>query len=138
MQQLKNLFSFPALGMKKVVVWYLMDTEETQAIKYISFAKELASPNSAAEGNMMDWYKPVVEYYADAENPLELCETTFNNMQGEVFSPNGEARELIASLDGVHHTSMSVGDMVQVDGDFYFCSAFGFHRILFDGAIAHG
>jgi len=38
-------------------------------------------------------------------------EEVFFNMQGEVWSPNGEARELIRSL-GLKHTSMSVGDVV--------------------------
>jgi len=35
----------------------------------------------------------------------------FHMMQGEIWSPNGEARELIANL-GLKHTSMSVGDVV--------------------------
>jgi hypothetical protein len=34
------------------------------------------------------------------------------NMQGEVWSPNGEARPLIQSL-GLGHTSMSIGDVAQ-------------------------
>jgi len=35
----------------------------------------------------------------------------FRLMQGEVWSPMGEARELIQGL-GLKHTSMSVGDVV--------------------------
>ena len=38
-------------------------------------------------------------------------EDVFRHMQGEVWSPNGEARDLIRSL-GLCHTSMSVGDVV--------------------------
>ena len=38
-------------------------------------------------------------------------EDVFYQMQGEVWSPNGEKRNLIKSL-GLHHTSMSVGDVV--------------------------
>jgi hypothetical protein len=34
------------------------------------------------------------------------------NMQGEVWSPNGEARPLIECL-GLGHTSMSIGDVAQ-------------------------
>jgi hypothetical protein len=34
----------------------------------------------------------------------------FRLMQGEVWSPNGEARSLIISL-GLDHTSMSIGDV---------------------------
>ena len=57
-------------------------------------------------------------------NPDEI----FNMMQGEAWSPNGEARAFISHL-GIHHTSMSVGDVIEigskllmVDGnDFYEC-----------------
>ena len=38
-------------------------------------------------------------------------EEVYASMQGEVWSPHGEARELIKSL-GLKHTSMSVGDVV--------------------------
>jgi hypothetical protein len=41
----------------------------------------------------------------------EHMEDVFYRMQGEVWSPNGEARPLIERL-GLHHTSMSVGDVV--------------------------
>jgi hypothetical protein len=34
----------------------------------------------------------------------------FRQMQGDIWSPFGEARELIKSK-GLHHTSMSVGDV---------------------------
>jgi hypothetical protein len=36
----------------------------------------------------------------------------FRQMQGENWSPHGEARELLRSL-GLGHTSMSVGDVLQ-------------------------
>lgn len=35
----------------------------------------------------------------------------FRNMQGEIWSPNGEANELIRSKE-IRHTSMSVGDVI--------------------------
>jgi hypothetical protein len=52
-------------------------------------------------------------------------EDVFAQMQGEIWSPNGEARELIASL-GLHHTSMSIGDVVQDgDGVYWMCAHLG-------------
>jgi hypothetical protein len=39
-------------------------------------------------------------------------EEVFQMMQGEVWSPNGEARDLIRGL-GLTHTSMSVGDFIE-------------------------
>lgn len=42
-------------------------------------------------------------------------------MQGEQWSPNGEARPLIERLD-LGHTSLSIGDVVQApDGRYYIC-----------------
>jgi hypothetical protein len=38
-------------------------------------------------------------------------EEVFRFMQGEVWSPHGEAREIIKTL-GLSHTSMSVGDII--------------------------
>lgn len=46
-------------------------------------------------------------------------ETLYSFMQAEVWSPNGEAVELIESK-GLAHTSMSVGDIIVVDGQVAF------------------
>jgi len=48
----------------------------------------------------------------------------FREMQGEVWSPNGEARELIRSK-GLDHTSMCIGDMAEDHGVFYMCDITG-------------
>jgi hypothetical protein len=60
----------------------------------------------------------------------ENLEDVFKKMQGEEWSPNGEARELILSK-GVRHTSMSVGDVVyDVEADKYFeVDMIGFREI---------
>lgn len=46
-----------------------------------------------------------------------IAETDLNKifviMQGEVWSPSGEARNVIDKLK-LHHTSMSVGDIIQI------------------------
>lgn len=62
----------------------------------------------------------------EAENP----EDVFQKMQGEVWSPNGEAKGLI-STRGLCHTSMSVGDVVyNVEADKYFeVDMIGFREI---------
>lgn len=48
-------------------------------------------------------------------------------MQGENWSPNGEARDLIRGL-GLKHTSMSVGDIIEdtETGQFYIVDFAGF------------
>lgn len=57
-------------------------------------------------------------------------EALYRKMQGEVWSPNGEARELIEAK-GLGHTSMSVGD-IAVDQDsweVFMVDRFGFANI---------
>ncbi|MEZ9709328.1 hypothetical protein AB4254_11670 [Vibrio breoganii] len=57
-------------------------------------------------------------------------ETLFMLMQGENWSPNGEAREFIKEK-GLKHTSMSVGDVIKnaKSGRYYMVDMFGFSRI---------
>ena len=53
----------------------------------------------------------------------------YHAMQGEVWSPNGEARELIVSK-GLQHTSMSVGDVaVDAVGNVHVVGNFGWKSI---------
>lgn len=54
-------------------------------------------------------------------------EDIFYVMQGEVWSPNGEARDLIRSL-GLDHTSMSVGDAIQIGDAIHFVGSIGFEE----------
>lgn len=50
----------------------------------------------------------------------------FDLMQGENWSPNGEARDLIKQT-GTYHTSMSVGDIIEDEnGIFHLVNSFGF------------
>lgn len=93
--------------------------------------------------NYQVWYKK--DYFQDTQEALddflncyvpvmrlweEDLEDVYFTMQGENWSPNGEAREAIQEL-GLSHTSMSIGDVVQNldDGDWSECIAFGFRDI---------
>jgi hypothetical protein len=50
----------------------------------------------------------------------------FEMMQGENYSPEGQARNLIQQ-SGTYHTSMSVGDIIENEnGIFYLVSGIGF------------
>jgi len=59
------------------------------------------------------------------ENQLERV---FHDMQAEIWSPNGEACDLIESK-GLWHTSMSMGDIVVVNGAVYEVASFGFKTL---------
>lgn len=52
-------------------------------------------------------------------------ETVFEMMQGESWSPMGQARNFIRGL-GLSHTSMSVGDVLKINGKFLFADRHGF------------
>lgn len=52
----------------------------------------------------------------------------FGMMQGEFWSPKGEAFGLMGSL-GLHHTSLSVGDIIVVGGVPYMVEGCGFKDI---------
>jgi len=53
----------------------------------------------------------------------------FRIQQGEVWSPNGEQRDLIYKL-GLMHTSMSVGDVVEdPEGVFWECRPVGWNNL---------
>lgn len=54
----------------------------------------------------------------------------YHRMQGEIWSPNGEARSLIEEK-GLQHTSMSVGDVIVDDdnGEVFLVKNIGFKNI---------
>jgi hypothetical protein len=55
-------------------------------------------------------------------------ERIFEMMQGENWSPRGEARSLIRKL-GLRHTSMSVGDCVLIGSKLYMTGGLGFEKL---------
>lgn len=58
----------------------------------------------------------------------DLLEEVYYQMQGEIWSPNGEARALIREK-GLEHTSMSVGDVIAVDDETWRVVSVGFERL---------
>lgn len=63
------------------------------------------------------------------EVDVQSIDRVYLEMQGEVWSPNGEARELIMSL-GLWHTSMSVGDVaIDENGNGWQCDYVGWIQL---------
>ncbi len=58
---------------------------------------------------------------ADVNEALEM-------MQGENWSPRGEARAFIKGL-GLDHTTICTGDIVQVGDDVFFLDRLGFEKL---------
>lgn len=106
--------------------------------------------NAYPEGNAEVWYMKPTTFDAVYTNGLrtvaidpanlafthvklgtieaEDLEDVFAMMQGERWSPNGEARDFIRSL-GLHHTSMSVGDIVNLNGKVWQVESFGWRNV---------
>ena len=102
------------------------------------------------EGNAEIWYKTKESWENDPMGGLkapdfkiaELPEThrllgridetdlekIFHDMQGEVWSPNGEARSLIRAK-GLVHTSMSIGDVVKIGNKAWAVDGCGFKEL---------
>ncbi|MDD5053636.1 MAG: hypothetical protein PHO27_12950 [Sulfuricurvum sp.] len=55
-------------------------------------------------------------------------EDVFAVMQGENWSPNGEARDLILKK-GLHHTSMSIGDVIGLNNQYWEVAFIGFTEL---------
>lgn len=55
-------------------------------------------------------------------------EYVFSMMQGENWSPRGEARSLIEKL-GLSHTSMSVGDVVRIGNEAWKVCGIGWEQL---------
>lgn len=55
-------------------------------------------------------------------------ERIFGMMQGERWSPEGEARTMLGKL-GIHHTSMSIGDIVKIGTKVLFVDRDGFTEL---------
>ena len=59
----------------------------------------------------------------------ESLDEVFHECQGDFWSPNGEARDLIEAL-GLQHTSMSVGDVIKdEEGKIFFVASVGFKQL---------
>ncbi len=52
----------------------------------------------------------------------------YYKMQGDVYSPEGQARPFIESI-GIRRTSMSVGDVIFFNEEYYMVDNIGFVRI---------
>ncbi len=66
-------------------------------------------------------YAPLTHCFVRKVAQMSFDEV-FREMQGEIWSPNGEVRRLITHLN-LHHTSMSIGDIIcGANNELWVCS----------------
>lgn len=107
--------------------------------------KKITDSNHLEEGKVEIWYqKNWMDTYSDknAIDPDNLEAThahignidaedeedAFCQMQGENWSPRGEAVDFIVE-QGLMHTSMMVGDVIVIDGRKFRVDSFGFSEV---------
>ena len=112
--------------------------EETGIMKFVVFYKKEPSPvlGPFSMFDERDLPTDIEDFYARWVKVRELhargMEEVFMEMQGEMWSPNREARPLIRKL-GLKHTSMSVGDIVLVPekNELHLVADLGFTKVPF-------
>ena len=107
----------------KTEVWYWKDSYASLTLGFDHALKEKTLPTSK------HLEKTHVKLGTLAETNKERI---YQMLQGEVWSPNGEANKLIRSL-GISHTSMSVGDVIKFpNGICYFVDLTKFEELPMD------
>jgi hypothetical protein len=107
-------------GTGRAKVWYAKPRFSRESFMGVAWMKAngtLPTPATIAENY-------ICVGALDTESP----EAAFHMMQGCIWSPNGEARAFIDSL-GLEHTSMSVGDIFEVNGRFFVTDRVGFVKL---------
>jgi hypothetical protein len=105
----------PILAPGKVKIWYVNDNAD--GARDFRFG---ATPDNLV-ANLKNTHVLIGSIQGSAN-----IDEIFDVMQGENWSPNGEARELIQKA-GTYHTSMSVGDIIEDEnGIFHVVSGIGF------------
>jgi hypothetical protein len=120
-----NLFSLPQFDHTRVVVWYQTPTTFRVAagIGLISAQKK-----GLLEIALGTTHKAICEFFISDHNAPKILENVYTWMQSEVWSPKGEASDIIRAA-GVSHTSISMGDIVQIGDRFFSCEMVGFEEI---------
>lgn len=108
--------------MKHFLVYYLAPTARNHICTY----PEDLLTEQISEADFDKHFIPVMDI--EAKNKEEA----FIFMQGEHWSPNGEAREAIKAY-GLDHTSMSIGDVLfdREKEKYFITSWIGFQELIF-------
>lgn len=124
----------PVLAEGKVKVYYTRDprgedvdaTIEGLIMGYmVSPTTVLEKYNHKALKGLMDFTHTLMGEIKGSDD----IEDIFMALQGEIWSPNGEARDLVIEKESTH-TSMSVGDIIELeDGRMFICAGVGFTEI---------
>jgi len=106
-----NYEVLPGLAKGNVKVWYV----KPEYFRHFGFGlKDAASNGYFINPNDLSKTHILLGEISSSFTMEEM----YSSLQGEVWSPRGEAHDLIQRL-GLSHTSMSVGDIFETDRDGY-------------------
>lgn len=94
------------------------------------FARDaMMGPGFLAKRGLMPTPDTIKDNYALIGKIAETRpEKIFMMMQGDMWSPEGQARNMIRA-SGTGHTSMSVGDIIKIGNEYHMVDRFGFHKL---------
>lgn len=102
----------PGLAKGPTEIWYTKHTAMRDMGMGLDFLLKHAPKKIPSEKTLKKTH--VLLGKIKETNPHKI----FRAMQGEMWSPAGEARDLIKSK-GLKHTSMMVGDIIRIKGKLY-------------------
>lgn len=108
----------PRYGAPGVEVWYAKRSVSRDLYDGIEFAREHYPESVPTLETLRKTHTLIGTLGVNGDDERNLHEV-YPLMQGESWSPEGEALEMIRATD-TGHTSMSVGDIIRVGGDLYF------------------
>jgi hypothetical protein len=121
-------------GVPNVKIWHtsIMGYEQhPEFMINLSLGQKFANKNSNhiinAE-NINETHVSIGEFHCSNLTKLGFLDDIFHVFQGEVWSPNGEANNLIREK-GASHTSMSIGDIIQLGTTLIMVDIDGFTAI---------
>jgi len=106
----------------KTEIWYMTEGSWRELPMFLSFTAELPDDLPVDPLNLSRTHRMLGRIRSKRKEEI------FRMMQGDFWSPQGEARKLITAL-GLRHTSMSVGDIVVINSVAWIVMGMGFGRI---------
>lgn len=106
-------------GKGSTEIWYMRDATARTYGLGLDFLRQHESGSVPTKKTYKTTHKLIGKI--KQQNP----ERIFGMMQGERWSPDGEARTMLGKL-GIHHTSMSVGDIIKTGTRVLFVDRNGF------------
>lgn len=111
-------------------IWYARLSQPVDIPAVVSGVITFPYMLAIQEGWVPDFLALPTVYHAQLGSiDCKDLERIFAIMQGEIWSPHGEARNLIRS-HGLDHTSMSIGDVIKIKDQAWMVAPTGFSKLV--------